>query len=228
MVPWELLDSAAIPGSKGQLHLYRRGDEYSIRVENRELMNSRVHGSEDALARLACETIAGRPGTRVLIGGLGMGFTVAAALELLGADAELVVAELAAAVVAWNRGSLAALAGRPLESGRVTVRELDIARILKVEQGAFDAILLDVDNGPEGLTRRGNRWLYGPAGLAAAWRTLRPGGVLGVWSAGPNQEFADRLRQAGFAVDESRVRAREVNKGSWHTIWIATRGADAK
>ncbi len=223
MIPWELLDSAPVPASSSQLQLYRRGQEYSIRVDNRELMNSRMHGSEDALAEMACARIADRQTARVLIGGLGMGFTVAAALERLAADAEIVVAELAPAVVAWNRGPLAELAGRPLECERVTVREVDVAQILRSEQAAFDAVLLDVDNGPEGLTRHSNRWLYGQSGLAAAWKALRPGGVLSVWSAGPNQPFADRLRQAGYAVVESRVRARATNKGAWHTIWIAAK-----
>lgn len=225
MIPWELLDSAPVPGSSSELHLYRRGEEFSIRVDRRELMNSRVHGSEDALAQMACASIADRAAARVLIGGLGMGYTVAAALERLEADAEVVVAELAPAVVAWNRGPLLDLVGRPLESSRVTVREVDVAQILRTEQAAFDAILLDVDNGPEGLTRRSNRWLYGQAGLAAAWKTLRLGGVLAIWSVGPNQSFADRLRQAGYAVEESRVRARATNKGAWHTIWIAKREA---
>jgi len=225
MIPWQLLDSAPVPGSTSELHLYQRGKEFSIRVDRRELMNSRVHGSEDALAQMACACIADRKAARVLIGGLGMGYTVAAALERLGDDAEVVVAELAPAVVAWNRGPLVDLARRPLESSRVIVREVDVAQILRAEQAAFDAILLDVDNGPEGLTRRSNRWLYAEAGLAAAWKTLRPGGVLAIWSAGPNVAFADRLRQSGFTVEESRVRARATNKGAWHTIWIAKRDA---
>lgn len=223
MIPWELLDSVPIPGSKSQLHLYRRGDEYSIRVDRSELMNSRVHGSEDALARLACATLANRSAARVLIGGLGMGYTVAAALEQLGSDAEVIVAELAPAVVAWNRGPLAALAGHPLNDRRVAVREVDVAQLLRAEQSSYDAILLDVDNGPEGLTRRGNRWLYGPTGLAAARAALRPEGILAIWSAGPSRGFTERLAAAGFAPQEHRVRARGVDKGPWHTIWIAER-----
>lgn len=226
MIPWQLLDSAPVPDSTGTLHLYQRGKEFSIRVDRLELMNSRVHGSEDALAEMACAGIAERAAARVLIGGLGMGFTVAAALERLRDDAEIVVAELSPAVVAWNRGPLMDLAGRPLESNRVTVREVDVAQILRTVSASFDAILLDVDNGPEALTRRSNRWLYGQSGLAAAWKALRPGGVLGIWSVGPNQPFAERLRQSGYVVEESRVRARATNKGAWHTIWIAKRDAN--
>ena len=137
--------------------------------------------------------------------------------------ARLVVAELVPAVVKWNRGPLADLAGRPLEDDRVTVREVDVAQILKVEHGAYDAILLDVDNGPEGLTRKGNDWLYSRAGLDAAFAALRPAGVLAVWSASPDRAFAQRLREAGFEVDEVHVRSRSARKGARHTIWLAMR-----
>ena len=223
MVPWELLDRATVPGGSGELRLYKRGEEFSIRLDRCELMNSRIHGSEDALAELACARIADCADTRVLIGGLGMGFTAAAALGRLGGDGRLVVAELSPAVVKWNRGPLADLAGRPLEDERVTVREIDVAEILKVERGNYDAILLDVDNGPEGLTRKGNDWLYARAGLVAAFRALRPGGVLGVWSSSANRAFTERLREAGFEVDETPVRSRDGGKGSRHTIWLAGR-----
>lgn len=152
-----------------------------------------------------------------------MGYTTAAVLQQLTADGQLVVAELVPGVIEWNKGPLADLAGRPLQNDRVTVRVIDVAEILKVEQRTYDAILLDVDNGPEGLTRKGNDWLYSPAGLDAALTALRPAGVLGVWSASPNLAFTQRLHQAGFAVDEVRVRARGVGKGAWHTIWLAER-----
>ena len=223
MIPWEFLDSASIPGSGSELSLYRRGDEFSIRVDNNELMNSRVHGSEDALAELACARIADRSQPRVLIGGLGMGYTLAAALQHLGKTARVVVAELVSTVVEWNRGALADLAGNPLDDGRVTVREIDVARILHDERGAYDAILLDVDNGPEGLTRRRNDSLYTQAGLEKAFGALRPEGVLAVWSASPDQAFLLRLRRAGFNVDEIPVRARGPRGGGRHTIWIAGR-----
>ena len=143
-----------------------------------------------------------------------MGYTTAAALHGLGADGQVVVAELAPAVVRWNRGPLADLAGRPLENDRVTVRQLDVAEILRAEKGTYDAILLDVDNGPEGLTRKGNDWLYSRAGLAAAFTTLRAAGVLAVWSASPDRAFAERLGEAGFEVDEFQVRARGAHQGS--------------
>jgi spermidine synthase len=223
MVPWELLDSAAVPGCKGELRLYRRGHEFSIRLDRNELMNSRSHGSEDALAELACARVAGRSGPRVLIGGLGMGYTTAAALHRLGVDSRLVVAELVPAVVKWNNGPLADLAGRPLQDDRVTVREIDVAQILKMEHRAYDAILMDVDNGPESLARKANDWLYSRAGLDAAFTALRPAGVLAVWSAGPNRAFSQRMRDAGFEVDEVCVRSRGRRSGARHTIWLAER-----
>lgn len=224
MIPWVLLDSAQVPGNGGELRLYQRGDEFSIRIIGRgELMNSRVHGSEDALAEHTCARLNGGSNPRLLIGGLGMGFTLAAALRHIGDKAQVVVAELVPAVVAWNRGPLGAHAGHPLQDPRVTVREGDVARILKSEQQAYDAILLDVDNGPEGLTRKENDWLYGMNGLNAAYAALRPQGVLAVWSAGPDKAFLQRLRKVGFEVDEVRVRA-HGKKGARHIIWFARRG----
>jgi spermidine synthase len=223
MIPWEFLDSAPVPGSGEVLRLYQRGEEFSIRVESRELMNSRVHGSEDALAELACARIADRPRPRILIGGLGMGYTLAAALHRLAAEAAVIVAELVPAVVAWNRGPLAHLAGHPLQDNRVTVREVDVARILEEGPQRYDAILLDVDNGPESLTVKSNDWLYTRAALEAACAALRPTGVLAIWSAVPDRVFAQRLRRVGFKVDEVPVRARGPSGGRRHTIWIAER-----
>lgn len=224
MIPWKLLDTAQVPGNGGELRLYRRGDEFSIRIaDGGELMNSRIHGSEEALAELTCGKIADRSRPRVLIGGLGMGFTLAAALHHLGADAEVVVAELVPAVVVWNRGPLGEHAGHPLEDKRATVCEGDVADILKTRQQAYDAILLDVDNGPDGLTSKNNDWLYTMDGLHASFGALRPEGVLAVWSAGPDREFTKRLRKAGFRVEQVRVRARG-KKGARHTIWLAARG----
>jgi spermidine synthase len=223
MIPWELLGVAQVPGDRKELRLYRRGDEYAIRVDNYELMNSYVHGSEEALAELACARIADRPRPRVLIGGLGMGYTAAAALHRLGAKAMVVVAELVPAVVTWNQGPLAHPAGYPLEDRRVIVREADVARILRADIGHYDAIMLDVDNGPDGLTSQGNNWLYGPAGLQASHEALRPGGVLAVWSASPDRTFPKRLHKVGFEVEEVRVRARGARGGSRRTIWLAGR-----
>jgi len=227
MKRWMLLGIARVLDDEGELRLYRRGEEFSIRAGNCELMNSRAHGSEGALGDLVCARIADRLEPRVLIGGLGMGYTLRAVLHGLSAQGQVVVAELMPEVVAWNRGPLGDLAGNPLRDYRVTVREVDVAQILRAEQLAYDAILLDVDNGPKGVTRSGNDWLYGPAGLNAAYAALRPEGVLAVWSAGPDQAFSQRLRKSGFEVEEVLVRARGARKGARHTIWIAGRAAQS-
>lgn len=223
MTPWVLLDSTQVPGGSEELRLYQRGEEFSIRILGHgELMNSRIYASEDALAELTCARLGHCQSPRLLIGGLGMGYTLATALRHLGARAEVVVAELVPAVVAWNRGPLAHLAGRPLDDARVSVREEDVGVVVRSGPRAFDAIALDVDNGPEGLTRRANDWLYGAAGLDAAHAALRPGGVLAVWSAGPSVEFVRRMRKAGFDVEEKRVRARK-SKGSRYVVWLGRR-----
>ena len=215
-----LLDTAAIPGG-GELGLYEHGEDFVIKVMGgQDLMSTRTHGSAEALAELTCPEVALCERPRVLIGGLGVGFTLAAALRHLGPDAEVVVAELVPAVVEWNRGPLGEHAGHPLRDGRVTVQEVDVSLILRAEPRSFDAILLDVDNGPEGLTHRGNDWLYSPAGLNASYRALRPKGVLAVWSAGPDRSFTKRLGQAGFEVEEVAVRAHR-GKGARHLIWVA-------
>lgn len=224
MNPWNLIDTSDIPNSGGELRLYQRGGEHSIAIAGEgELMSSRLFGSEEALAELGCAPIAAREKVRVLVGGLGMGYTLAAALRHVRDDAEVVVAELVPAVVRWNREYLGGYAGHPLDDPRTTVREGDIARILKRERDAFDAILLDVDNGPEGMTHRENDWLYSRPGLVAAWDCLRPGGVLAVWSAGPDRTFSERLRTVGFEVTVHTVRAHAGRKGARHTIWVATR-----
>ena len=220
MNPWILLDQVAVPGDGGEMKLYQRAFEFSISVKNEELMNSRMHGSEDALAELACKRIAGRKNLTVLIGGLGMGFTLGAALEHLDSDASVVVAELIPAVVKWNRTHLADLAKRPLDDPRVTVRECDVRLVIKEQAAAYDAILLDVDNGPDGLTHAGNDRLYTHGGLAAAKAALKPGGILAVWSAEPDRSFSKRLRGSGFKMEEVSVRARGT-KGRRHTIWLA-------
>jgi spermidine synthase len=223
VIQWELLDAAAVRDTGAELHLYRRGGEFSIRLEGRELMNSRVHASEEALGWLACERVADRPSVRILVGGLGMGFTLAAALSKLGPDAEVTVSELVPEVVSWNRGALGELAKYPLRDPRVVVRAIDIAELLKVERDRYDALLLDVDNGPEALPQSGNRWLYDRAGLAAARGALRAGGVLAVWSAGPDRAFTKRLCAVGFEVEQIEVRARGYTRGARHTIWFAHR-----
>jgi len=223
LIPRILLDSAPIPGSDKELRLYKHANDFSIDIAGEgELMSSRVHGSEEAMAELTCRRIASRIRARVLIGGLGMGFTLAAALKQLGGDAELVVAELIPKVVEWNRGALGAEAGNPLLDKRVTVKEGDVARILKAEKHAFDAILLDVDNGPNGLTHQNNDWLYSFPGLSASYNALKQRGILSVWSAGPDVRFSKRLRQTGFKVEEILVHA-HGKKGGKCLIWIAER-----
>mgnify|MGYP001291438623 CR=1 FL=1 len=215
-----LLDSTPIPGG-GELGLYQHGDEFFIRiVGGQDLMCTRTHGSEDALGEIACKRIAGRAQPRVLIGGLGLGFTLASALNHLGPGAEGLVAELVPAVIEWNRGPLGERTGHPLRDERVTVHSADVAVILRAESRSFDAILLDVDNGPDGLTKEGNHWLYSSPGLEACNRALRAQSVLSVWSAGPDRTFSRRLQRAGFDVEQVRVRA-HGGKGSRHLIWVA-------
>ncbi len=221
MNPWILLDEVEVPGDGGAMKLYQRAHEFSISVKNEELMNSRMHGSEDALAELACKQVADRKNPRVLVGGLGMGFTLAAALEHLGKTATVVVAELVPAVVKWNRTHLAELAGHPLDDPRVEVREADVGKVISEKAENYDAILLDVDNGPDGLTHTGNDRLYTHGGLAAARKALRPGGLLAVWSAEPDKSFSKRLRGSGFRMEEVSVRARGKHGGRRHTIWLA-------
>jgi spermidine synthase len=219
-----LLDSTSIPGKGGELRLFQRGDEFSIRISGRggELMNSRKHGSEDALAELTCARLKDGSNPRLLIGGLGMGFTLAAALQHAGNNAQVEVAELIPAVVEWNRGPLGEHAGYPVQDSRVVIHEGDVACIIKSEQEAYDAIMLDVDNGPEGLTQKNNNWLYSMDGLISSYEALRPNGILAVWSAGPAKDFLQRLRKVGFEVEEKRVYA-HGNKGTQHVIWFAKR-----
>jgi spermidine synthase len=222
MIPWVLLDTASVPGG-GELRLKRRGTEFSIMLGQTELMNSRLSGSEEALATIACERIRSRERPRVLIGGLGMGFTLRAALAALGADARITVAELVPPVVAWARGPMAEIFGTSLTDPRACICEADVGRLIRSGRSTFDAILLDVDNGPEGLTRKANDGLYDMEGLSAAHAALRPGGVLAVWSSGPNLNFTRRLRQTGFGIDLVRVNANGARGGPRHLIWIATR-----
>lgn len=222
MIPSRELARAVVPGEPLPLILYQRDTAFEIRLGPHLLMTSLAHGSEEVLAERVCRRISGRSSSRLLIGGLGMGFTLAAALRELRSSARVVVAELVPAVVEWNRGPLRALAGHPLEDPRVTIVVDDVAALLRPPHDAWDAILLDVDNGPDGLTRAANDRLYGAAGLAAAFAALRPGGLLGVWSVQPDRGFARRLSRAGFLVEEEVVRARRTKGGS-HTLWFAAR-----
>jgi spermidine synthase len=223
LIPWSLLDTAQVPGGGGDLRLKRRGAEFSITLGQSELMNSRRGGSEEALAAIACERIQLRRRPQVLIGGLGMGFTLRAALGALGPDARIVVAELVPAVCAWARGPMAEIFGESLTDQRVSIRETDVGDLIRSSSSNFDAILLDVDNGPEGITRKSNDRLYDIEGLSAAYIALRPGGVLAVWSSARNLKFSQRLRKAGFAVEEVTVRANGSRGGARHIVWIAAR-----
>jgi len=215
-----------------ELVLYVRDGVYTIRVGGLELMSSRAHGSEDELARLTCEALPQRARLLVLVGGLGMGFTVRAALSHLPADARVVVCEVFPAVMAWNRGPLADLAGRPLEDARVRPVVADVAELIEAaarrgqpgsKSGRFDAILLDVDNGPEPLTLKTNRRLYDRRGAERLRDALTVGGVLGLWSASPDEGFVRRLEAAGLEVERHAPRARPGTRGPRHVIYVARR-----
>jgi len=226
MIPRILIDTVEIPGESKKLSLYRRGTEFTISIGTHELMNSRVNGSEQALAELACQKLSNRSRAKVLIGGLGMGFTLATALNEIGPGSKVVVAELVPGVIEWSRGPLAELAGAPLKDGRVTVREMDVGDILLEKPEAYDAIILDVDNGPSALTHKDNDRLYSMTGLFIAFSALRSGGLLAVWSAGPDLAFLKRLRKAGFEVDERRIRS-NGSRGAHQIIWLASKGEPA-
>ncbi|SRR6056297_2184621 len=219
-----LLGSARIPDTDVELKLHEHGDRFAISIPGRgELMNTRVHGSEIALAEATIVRLGVRPSMRILIGGLGMGFTLAAALKAAGPDAEIVVAELVPEVVDWNRERVGEPSGHPLRDPRATVHIGDVAELLRRPGTGFDAILMDVDNGPEGLIRRENDWLYGDAGLAATRDALRPGGILAVWSAAPDPGFTRRLARVGLGVDTEIVRPHRRGKGAKHHLWYAVR-----
>jgi spermidine synthase len=223
MIPWDQLDTATVPGGGEVLRLMRRGTEYSIMAGANELMNSRLSGSEEALATLTCDRIGQRARAHMLIGGLGMGFTLRAALARLQADAVVSVAELVPAVVDWARGPLASIHGASLEDGRVRLYVDDVGGLIRQGAGLYDAILLDVDNGPRGLSQPANNRLYNATGLAEAKTALRSGGVLAIWSAQADDDFTQRLLRAGFATEEVKVRASRAGRGARHHIWLASR-----
>jgi spermidine synthase len=225
MIPWQQIDKTRVPGAEVELRLMRRGTEFSMMLDQNELMNSRLSGSEEALATLTAKKIEAVKRPHILVGGLGMGFTLRAALAVLGPDARVTVAELVPAVIAWARGPMAELFGGSLSDPRAEIREADVIEVIKSSPSAFDAILLDVDNGPEGLIRKANDALYDLGGLQAIRRALRPRGVLAVWSSGPNLAFTKRLRVAGFEVNEAGVRATTKRSGAHHVIWFATKTA---
>jgi spermidine synthase len=219
---WKLLGKAPVPGTDQRLFLYQGKDDFFIKISGgHELMSTRKHASEDALGRLPCQRLKYPEAARVLIGGLGMGFTLAAVLAVVGSGAVVTVAELIPEVADWNRGPLGERSGMPLNDPRSRVKLGDVANILRQNRACFDVIALDVDNGPEGLTISANDWLYSTAGIIAAQQALSPTGILAYWSAGPDPAFHERLRRCGFMVEEIRVFA-HANKGARHTIWLAS------
>jgi spermidine synthase len=222
MKPWEVLDRASAPDGTA-LTLVRHPSEFAILANGQSLMSSRTSASEEALAVLGCERARALVSPYVLLGGLGMGFTVRAALDTLPPDARILVAELVPAVVKWNRGVLGALARHPLDDPRVRIQTIDVGEVLRSSKATFDAILLDVDNGPAALTVASNTRLYDALGVAAIHAALRPGGVLGVWSAGIDRQFERRLSHTGFSVQRAQIRARTVGRRR-HTIVLATVG----
>ncbi|VAW49818.1 Spermidine synthase [hydrothermal vent metagenome] len=222
MKPLNKLATAIIPNNGGELVLLQREDEFTIKLSGSRgvLMKSGVYNSEQELAKLGCAHIKNKESAAVLVGGLGMGYTLASALECVTASSRVTVAELIPEVVEWNRGPLGEYAGKPLEDERSHVRLGDIAELIKQQKPDFDAILLDVDNGPECITNNDNNWLYSSAGLSALYNSLRPKGMLAVWSAGPDSTFIIQLKKAGFKVTDKMVRARP-GKGSRHIIFLA-------
>jgi len=220
--PSTLLGTANIPNNGGELRLTQRGNDFSIHLKGArgDLMTSRVHCSELALAELGCAHIQGVESAKVLVGGLGMGFTLAAALKVMSISSQVVVAELIPEVIEWNKGLLGECAGRPLDDNRVRVHLGDVAELFKTKQATYDAVLLDVDNGPEGFTQADNNKLYSIENLLAIQQTLHPGGVLAVWSAWHDPKFTQQLKKARFNVETKTVRAHK-GKGSRHTIYLA-------
>lgn len=222
MKPRELIGTAKVPGGV-ELRLFRHGDDHMIMVDNNELMSSRVGGSEEALAVMTCERLGANASPHLLIGGYGLGFTLRAALEKFGNGGRATVAELVPEIIEWARGPMAALTAGCLDDPRVRLLAGDVATEIRSSTARYDAILLDVDNGPSGLVRAENDGLYSMKGLAAAKAALRPGGILAIWSAAPDAAFTRRLKSAGFNVEEATVRARRNGKGPRHTIWFAKR-----
>ncbi len=220
----KLLDRALIPDNGGELLLYQRGDEFSIEVAgiSGELMSTAIHGSEDALADLALQRLRTPSEAHVVIGGLGMGFTLAAVLRMVGEKGKVIVAELVPEVIKWNQGPMGERSGNPLKDPRTIVHQGDVLELIRAGNSSYDAILLDTDNGPEGLTQARNNRLYSHRGLRSAYDALRPGGVLAVWSTDPNAAFTRRLGMAGFRVEEQKVFAHR-DKGTKHHLWFATR-----
>ncbi len=224
MNAWELLGATRTPDGS-DMNLTVRDGEYVILVNGKTLMSSRLHGSEEALARAACQNLADKRAPNVLVGGLGMGYTLRATLDLLSADASVTIAELVPAVIEWNRGPLGSLAEHPLNDPRVVVSVQDVAATLRERADYFDAILLDVDNGPTAFTTDANHSLYANSGVAAAYASLKADGTFAVWSAWEDRKFEHRLRFHGFSVEARNERSRSKKGGALHTIFIGSKQA---
>jgi len=220
---WTQLGEASVPDSDKSIFLIRGKDDFFIKLSGgQELMSTRKHGSEDALGALPCQKLKHRESACVLIGGLGMGFTLAAALGAVGPGARVTVAELIPEVVEWNRGPLGDRSGRPLDDPRTQVHVGDVANLLRENRGYYDVIALDVDNGPEGLTKSNNSWIYSEQGITTTMEALKPAGMISYWSVSADRGFNDRLGRCGLKVEEISVYA-HGNKGARHTIWLATK-----
>lgn len=221
MLKRELIQTIEVPGGRSKMSLQKQGPEYSIWVDGVPLMTTRKHGSEEALADLGCAHLDGATGGQILVGGLGMGFTLAATLKIAGPEAKVVVAELVPAVHEWNRDLLGEFAGLPLRDPRVVVEIADVADVLRRSPNTFDAILLDVDNGPSGMTQDSNNWLYGNDGLNTIFKSLRKSGAVAIWSAYSDPIFLKRLQKQNAQVMEHAVRARSNGSGTKHVVWVA-------
>ncbi len=222
MIPRVLIATANIPDGD-TLRLFQHGSDFMIVLDRNELMNSRMSGSEEDLASMACDRLGDRPSPHILIGGYGMGFTLRKALACVGPNARITVAEIVPEIIDWARGPMAALTAGCLDDPRVALLNGDVAFVIEDHQATYDAILLDVDNGPDGLVRDENNRIYSKTGLARARAALRPGGVLAIWSAAPDSVFMNRLRRARFDVEEVVTHARSNGKGPRHVIWFATK-----
>lgn len=223
MIPRDVIGVAEVPGGPS-LRLVRHGDDFMIMLDRNELMSSRMSGSEAALGTMTCRRLRSPAAARVLIGGYGMGFTLRAVLAELGPKARITVAELVPTIIDWARSPMQSMTKGCLDDPRIDLRIGDVATLIDAGKASYDAILLDVDNGPDGLTRQANDGLYSAQGLTCARAALKPGGILAIWSAAADAGFTRRLKQVGFAVDEVQVRARENGKGPTHTIWFARVG----
>jgi spermidine synthase len=216
---WNLIDQSLTPEGKA-ISLHEHDGTYSIRIDSAELMSTRRHASEDRIAELACADLKIKRHAHVLIGGLGMGFTLKSALSVLAPDAAVVVAEILPAIISWNRNTAFPLGSAAMADPRVTIRTQDVVEVIRAAPGTFDSIILDVDNGPAALTDSGNARLYSEAGLRLTRASLKPGACVGYWSAAPSPPFEKMLARAGFTVEVHRCRA-HANTGSWHTLFLA-------